>query len=1186
MKYLSLFITLLLALNLTINSYPQDVVINEMMPLNGSFLADMDGDYSDWIELYNAGTGEVDLSGYGLTDDIDMPFKWTFPSVKLPARDFLLVFASDKDRRDVSIIWETIIDWGDTWKYIVPDSEPPADWRNAGYDDSSWNSGKSGFGYGDNDDSTVLNQILSVFIRKKFTVDDVSGCRKALLHIDYDDGFVAYLNGYEIARGNIGVPGIPPAYDQAASSSSHEATMYSGGRPEEFEIDSVFKYLNQGENILAIQVHNQSTGSSDMTAIPFFTLGLTGLPQNPEGVSPYLDIKPYELHTNFKIRSSGESVFLFSDAGVLLDSMYVSVSGADISKGRKPDGQEALLFFTVPTPGGPNETEGIIISSGKVPEFSHPAGFYSSSRNIELTAAAGDTIYYTTDGSVPDKSSVRYVNPFLIYQSVVVRARIISNGEIGDLVTNSYIIGRDFDMPVVSLSLKPEDLWDYYTGIYVEGPDIQQEMPHYGANYWMDWEKLAHVEFFEPDGSQGFELDAGIKIYGGWSRTHPQKSFTIFARNIYGGNRINYDIFRFIPVNDFKTVIVRNSGNDYLYSNFRDLFHQSLVYDLDLDLMAYRPAVIYLNGEYWGIQNIREKINEHYIASHYTNVDADSIDMLENNQNVIHGSNEHYAAMLDFVTSNDITVASVYDQLKTMMDVNHFIDYQLTQIYINNTDWPGNNLKYWRKRSTDGKWRWIMFDTDFGFNLYNVNNYTHNTLEFAIVPNNQNQWPNPAWSTYLFQRLLQNQQFRIDFINHFADNLNTRFHPQRVRDQILYFREKYLYEMPYHIQRWSSSMTSWNNSLEDMLIFAAHRPVYVRNHIRQQFGITATHEITLKTDIPGSGKIKINTVTPLDYPWTGIYFDDIPVQLTARAEPGYRFIGWEGSVESNESSISVNVLSNMDITAIFESDGSGLEHIIINEINYHSSAESDAGDWIEIYNGGDDAKDISLWKISDSDDMHLFLIPQQTVLGPKELLVICRDTSLFKVQYPAASDYTGNLNFGFASCGDCIRLFTRDGILVDSVYYKPVHPWPELPDGHGHSLSLESPLMDNENPENWTSSEKTGTPGYPNDVLTGIDRPVTTVKSSGSGLIHNYPNPFTAYTFICLDVELPDNFRISVYDVNGRLIEILADGYFNTGNYEFRWDADQSAGLLPPGVYLVKMESSMSTSVMKITLIK
>jgi hypothetical protein len=1177
-------IVLFLCMSLSTGLYSQGVVINEIMPLNGTTLTDMDGDFSDWIELYNAGGLAADLSGYGLTDDMTMPFKWVFPSVTMLPHDFLLVFASGKDRKDISLNWETIVDWGDTWRYLVPSAEPPAGWRTTGFDDSSWNSGKSGFGYGDNDDSTFLSQILSVYIRKTIIIDDISVCRKALLHIDYDDGFVAYLNGHEIARGNIGTPGIPPVFNQGATSSSHEAVMYAGGKPEEFEIDSVFNYLNQGENILAIQVHNYNTGSSDLTAIPFFTLGLTVPPQNPEGLSPYLSIKPQELHTNFKIKSSGESLFLYDNSGALMDSMHVNVPGADISKGRKPDGYQTLLFFTTATPGTSNDTEGIIFAPGKVPGFSHQAGFYPSSFSLTLTAPAGDTVYYTTDGSVPDKSSIRYHNPVLITQSTVLKTRIISGGVMGDMVTKSYIIGRNFDMPVVSVSLEPDDLWDYNNGIYVEGPNAQQAMPHYGANYWMDWEKPAHIEFFEPDGSPGFELDAGIKTYGQWSRTHPQKSLAVYARNIYGDNRIDYDIFRFIPVNSFKSVVLRNSGNDFLYSTFRDLFHQSLVADLDIDLVAYRPAVIYLNGAYWGIQNIREKITEHYVASHYTNVDKDSIDMLENNLNTVHGSSENYTAMLNFIQSSDISDISVYNQLKTMMDVSNFIDYQLTQIYINNTDWPGNNVKYWRKKSTNGKWRWIMFDTDFGFNLYNTNDYTNNTLAFAIVPNNQNQWPNPAWATYLFQRLLQNQQFRIDFINHFADNLNTRFLPERVKDQIMYFRKKYMNEMPYHIEKWSSSMSSWNNSIENMLTFATYRDDYVRNHILSQFGINSTHQINLNVNISGSGKIKINTITPFNYPWKGLYFDKIPVQLTARPEPGYRFVSWQGSVESNNRTIPVDVLSDMNITANFEEDGSGLNHIIINEINYNSASSIDAGDWIEIYNGGDDAKDISSWRISDSENSHVYLIPQNTILEPKAFLVICRDSSLFISQYPAVSNYTGNLSFGFASSGDCIRLFTNNGILVDSVCYKPIYPWPEMSDGTGHSLALNDPSLDNENPENWISSEKTGTPGYPNDVLTNVDKPVITEIPAGSGYIYNYPNPFTGYTFICMHVESPDAIRLTVHDISGRLIEILADDYFNSGVYEFRWNASQSEKLLPPGIYLVKMESSQSSSVMKITL--
>lgn len=1182
----SLTILFLFGVNFFLSLYSQDIVINELMPLNGSTLADRDGDYSDWIELYNTGNQTIDMSGYGLTDNITKPIKWIFPHITVSQKEFLLVFASDKDIRDVSLVWETIIDKGDTWKYLVPYVEPPAGWRNTGFDDSSWNSGISGFGYGDDDDATVLPQIQSVFIRKIFIIDDVSICRKALLHIDYDDGFVAYLNGFEIARGNIGSPGIPPVYDQGTTTGTHEASMYSGGMPEEFEIDSVFKFLNQGENVLAIQVHNFNAGSSDLTAIPFFTLGLSEVPENLKGISPYLDIKPQELHTNFKINSSGESVYLFSNTGILLDSVQVQVSVADISMGRIPDGQDSIMFFSVPTPGRSNNTSGTIIISDKEPLFSHDAGFYPTSFSLILNADAGDTIYYTTDGSVPDRGSFRYQDPIGIGQSVVVRARIISNEETGALVSNTYIIGRNFDMPVISLSMEPDDLWDYYSGIYVEGPNAQQDIPHFGANYWMDWEKRAHIEFYEPDGSLGFEQDVGVKIFGQWSRAHPQKSMAVYARNLYGENQIGYDIFTFIPLNSFKSFVLRNSGNDFLYSTFRDLFHQSLVAGLDIDLLAYRPAVIYLNGAYWGIQNIREKISEHYIASHYPDIDKDSIDMLENYLNVIHGSSEDYTAMLEFIRGADITDSAVYNNLKSMMDVNNFIDYQFSQIYFDNTDWPGNNIKYWKKKSSDGRWRWIMYDTDFGFNLYDPNNYMHNTLKFAIEPNNRDEWPNPAWSTYLFQRLLQNRQFRIDFINHFADNLNSSFLPERVREQILYFRTKYQNEMPLHVQRWNNNISVWNSNIQNMLTFAAYRADYIRNHIRSQFGISGTHSVKLKVENPGSGKIKINTIMPLDYPWLGIYFDDIPVRLTARPEPGYRFIRWKGAVDSYEQNINVNVLSNLDFTAVFEPDGSNLNDIIINEINYNSASGSDAGDWIEIYNRGDEAKNISFWKISDSNNDHVYLIPGNTILEPEEFLVICRDTSLFTAQYPAKINYTGNFHFGLASSGDCVRLFAGEGLLVDSLCYRSVHPWPENSNGTGHSLALTDPFYENENPLNWISSENSGTPGYPNNILSDINKTVVTEDYSETNLLSGYPNPFNEFAYIRMKVGIADKIKVSIYDINGRLIEILANDYFNTGIYEFKWDTRDSEITISPGIYLVKMESSKSASVMKIIFIK
>ncbi|NJK86507.1 MAG: hypothetical protein HC906_11590 [Bacteroidales bacterium] len=227
-----------------------------------------------------------------------------------------MVYASGRDISDLGLLWETIIDWGDEWKYFVPGSTIPDDWKLATFDDSEWIAGNSGFGYGDDDDATLLpNYTVSVFIRKEFTVNDIVKYKKAYLHMDYDDGFVAYLNGNVLANANLNPDASPETF-----ATSHDAVMFSGGKPDAFLIEDIFNYLVEGKNILAIQVHNSSSTSTDLTAIPFFSLG-TGDPsliQN--GVSQHLEIRSGGIHTNFKI-SSKETIYLHDREGVLTDSL-------------------------------------------------------------------------------------------------------------------------------------------------------------------------------------------------------------------------------------------------------------------------------------------------------------------------------------------------------------------------------------------------------------------------------------------------------------------------------------------------------------------------------------------------------------------------------------------------------------------------------------------------------------------------------------------------------------------------------------------------------------------------------------------------------------------------------------------------------------------------------------------------
>lgn len=263
MKFLLTAISLVLAV---LFSTAQPFRINEVMSSNGDIITDSDGDTPDWIELYNAGTAAVNVNGYGLSDKNDLPFQWVFPDLQIRPGEYLLVFASGKDRRQAPAYWNTVISKGDEWKYLAPKSEPATNWRFNEFNDTSWLTGKSGFGFG-------------------------------------DDGFVAYLNGQEIARANMVDRGQYPDYS-ALATGQHEAVIYQGMIPEKFVIDNPSVLLKAGENVLAIQGHNVFSTSTDLSVIPFLSIGTTEPPVSPRKIA-ILNLETTQLHTNFKLDADG-----------------------------------------------------------------------------------------------------------------------------------------------------------------------------------------------------------------------------------------------------------------------------------------------------------------------------------------------------------------------------------------------------------------------------------------------------------------------------------------------------------------------------------------------------------------------------------------------------------------------------------------------------------------------------------------------------------------------------------------------------------------------------------------------------------------------------------------------------------------------------------------------------------------
>ncbi|GAI11991.1 unnamed protein product, partial [marine sediment metagenome] len=318
--------------------------------------------------------------------------------------------------------------------------------------------------------------------------------------------------------------------------------------------------------------------------------------------------------------------------------------------------------------------------------------------------------------------------------------------------------------------------------------------------------------------------------------------------------------------------------------------------------------------------------------------------------------------------------------------------------------------------------------------------------------------------------------------------------------------------------------------------FPKYRVDYVRNHIMYYFNLNGTAEVELNVSNTGAGIIIINTLTPQEYPWTGTYFQDVPVKLTALPNPGYKFTGWTGVEQTDSVSFAVTLTDSISVIAHFEEDATALNTIVINEINYNSSNNFDPEDWVELYNAYDIPVDISGWAFKDEDDAHIFELPDNTVIASNGYLVLCNDAEAFNSVFPDVDNYIGSFTFGLSGQGELIRLYDADGALIDWVEYDDTSPWSAEPDGNGPTLALSNPNLDNALPENWASSDGYGTPGEINDVYSE-DPSLPTVFSLGQ----NYPNPFNKITTIPFYVPESCRITIEVYSILGRRVAKILD---------------------------------------------
>lgn len=655
------------------------------------------------------------------------------------------------------------------------------------------------------------------------------------------------------------------------------------------------------------------------------------------------------LHAGFSISSGGEPLVLTDSAGVTVDQTDLPPLPENTSYGRKPDAGEAWFYFETPTPGAANTTPGYAELMSE-PQFSVAGGFHAEAFDLGLEVPGAWTIYYTLDGSEPDPSRVGssakpyrktlvYAGPIPmrsrkgepnvfsairttaivpswlpswqppageVFKANIVRARAYdpASGRFSRTATRTFFVdpaihGRYGKLPVISLVSDYVNLFDNSTGIYVPGSTHGGVMLK--QNFCREWVRSASVEWFDSDGSTGFDGTYEINIQGTTSAASPQKSLNVIARSELGTTSIPYPLFAgtgysAAPFPSYKRFVLRSWGSALNWPVFfSDAYNQSLAADTDHSIQAYRPVIAFINGEYWGVHEVRESNkNSHYHQAHTgINRDDPGFDMLEGMGAIVdEGDAVHWNETIAYINANKPADPVVWNEITRRIDVQNFAEYIVHCVFTGKRDWPGQNEAKWRPRTPDGRWRWTQYDMDHGLSDFGKPEY--DMLKQVLVGAPDGHGPHT-----LLVKLLANPGFKADFINTYADWLNSRFLTSvelarfdAMKAELSPFIAEYDLRWP-KTHNWST--TSYGRNI------IIRRGAIRRNQLRTNFGLGSDVPVTLDAN-PEHGSIRCNSllvderlpgVKPGVYPWSGTYFKNLPITLEAVPREGHRFLGWQ-----------------------------------------------------------------------------------------------------------------------------------------------------------------------------------------------------------------------------------------------------------------------------------------------------
>lgn len=704
-------------------------------------------------------------------------------------------------------------------------------------------------------------------------------------------------------------------------------------------------------------------------------------------------------------------------------------------------------------------------------------------------------------------------------------------------------------------------------GIYVWGSD---QLGNYNRE-GIKSERPISIDLFRSNGELIFSSNAGARIAGNGSRHSTQKNINVFFRGAYGTKWIQEDLFEKSPLDRWNRLVFRSGGHrpDCLP---KDEFASALVQNLNFEHSKYRYASTYLNGEYWGIHAIKERMNKHYIAEKY-GLHPDSIAFLGNEGDLLDGKVQdsiEYKELIEFADNNNLNDPIYFDSLAKQIDVENFTSYLSSEIFLGNADWPNSNIKFWRNRTVpnssanighDGKWRWVLFDLDGSFGgTCNDVFVTFNTVEWALRDDVDFEK-----YTILFRNLIENDQYKTDFINHTCDLINSSFKPSVTRPKLQSIKNTIDMEIDDHIDRWRypslantladryneiPNTDQWEYLTSQMDTFLIERPHYVRKHMHDHWNLADSVRLHVDVNDQSMGKVQVNSIvvneqldgvtTPV-YPWMGIYFSDLNIPVKAIPEEGYRFVEW---VETGITDQNIVITLNSDslFTARFEVDPdyTPLHPILINEIQSSNTdtyfdEHQEYDDWIELFNPNDSAVNIKGYFLTDNPlNVNKYKIDNDLFIPANgHLLIWCDNENM---------EGLNHTNFNLDKFGDFIGLVSPQGNYIDSLSFGSIfqdYSYGRISDGA----------------QEWVTFINT-TPNAPNQKLEVNEEEVELVV---------YPNPNKKGV-----LYFSQTITGNIYDANGAKA------------FSFE-NADQiQTSILSQGVYYIKTNLGITRKILLI----